>query len=596
MARYQQLLMAFPDQPGFFPTNSTTEFITANTAANPTVVTSAAHGLASGDSIIVASSNSTPSLNGTQIVTVIDANRFSVPVNVSVAGTEGTFVTTASQNTLTHNDAYNFANALTDRVDGQAGGAKAGYITVQQVNNDAVKAFGTLTVTGGVAGDTVVVAGTTFTAVDDRDTTNVTFTADTSGSLNSKFFNFQDQPGTHKYYVWFNINGAGVDPAPAGRTGFMVAGATNASAATLATAAVAAVGATPIGVTFTAGASGHIITKNVAVGAATATADGSAATSFTFTHTITGATPGLGQYEVYATDTLTAADLARAINAYPAVAQYLSATSALTVVTLTALYPGVTGNLVSLTSPPSGGLNLATAGTYAALAASALTGSSSASTLTGNIGISPNNASSITNFPPSTFTGVQNAANAAALQAQNDALAAYNAGKAMAATAISSTLDGQTLTPGVYKESSGTFNLAASGGGTLTFNGAGVYIFQCSSTLVTGAGGTPTMTLSSGATAGNIYWLCGSSATLNSGHAGTFQGNVIAQASVTDTSGGTINGSLIALTGAVTYSAATTSSIAPAGSSGHVMPSGPFLSMGANDTMPVNPFTYHYGY
>jgi len=201
--------------------------------------------------------------------------------------------------------------------------------------------------------------------------------------------------------------------------------------------------------------------------------------------------------------------------------------------------------------------NLGIAATYAILGASAVTNTGS-SVLTGNLGIFPNNASSVTGFPPGTVSGALNEGNTAAATAQAVALAAYNSMAAQTATPISSTLDGQTLTPGVYSESSGTFNLAASGAGTLTLNGNGIYIFKCSSTLVTGAGGTPTITLSGGAQAANVYWLVGSSATINSGHAGTFQGNVIAVTSITDTLGGTVNGSLIALNGAVTLSAAAT--------------------------------------
>ena len=141
-----------------------------------------------------------------------------------------------------------------------------------------------------------------------------------------------------------------------------------------------------------------------------------------------------------------------------------------------------------------------------------------------------------------------------AATAQGDAQTAYTNLNGMTATPISATLDGQTLTPGVY--SAGAPHLATSGAAALTFNGAGVYVIQCASTLTTGAGGVPTMTLTGGATAANIYWVVGSSATINSGTAGTFQGNVIAYASITDTLGGTVNGSLIALNGAVTLSAA----------------------------------------
>lgn len=65
--------------------------ISGNTAANPTVVTtSTAHGLTTGQTVTISGSNSTPSLNGPQVVTVLTTTTFSVPVNVSVAGTAGT--------------------------------------------------------------------------------------------------------------------------------------------------------------------------------------------------------------------------------------------------------------------------------------------------------------------------------------------------------------------------------------------------------------------------------------------------------------------------------------------------------------------------
>jgi hypothetical protein len=263
--------------------------------------------------------------------------------------------------------------------------------------------------------------------------------------------------------------------------------------------------------------------------------------------------------------------------------------------------------------------NLGVAGFYGILGASAVTGSTGAgSTVTGNVSSYPTHT--ITNFPPSTFslvgelsnsvaaanlaaavnasaspqisgtvtatsssgvvtvTAAQpgqmgnsisiakgtdlNSVNSAAGSGQNakaaqaDALATYNSMSAMSGSAISATLDSQTLVPGVY--TTGAAHLATSGAAGITFSGAGVYIIICSSTLVTGAGGTPTMTLSGGATAANIYWIVGSSATINSGFTGTFQGNVIALTSIADTLGGTVNGSLVALNGAVTLAAATT--------------------------------------
>jgi hypothetical protein len=198
---------------------------------------------------------------------------------------------------------------------------------------------------------------------------------------------------------------------------------------------------------------------------------------------------------------------------------------------------------------------LGAAAGFAILGASTVTNTGS-SVITGNLGLYP--GTSVTGFPPGTVTGTEYINDATAQAAQTSALSAFTTmqTEGLAGTTIAATLDGQTLTPGAYQFTGGAAHLAASGAGNLTFNGAGTYILYTASTLTTGAGGTPTMTLSGGATAANIFWIVGSSATINSGSPGTFQGNIIAQASITDTEGGTVNGSLIALTGAVTLSAA----------------------------------------
>lgn len=65
------------------------ELVEANTAANPTVLTVRGHRLQTGDQINVSGSNCTPSIDGVQVITVIDADHLSVPVNVTVAGTSG---------------------------------------------------------------------------------------------------------------------------------------------------------------------------------------------------------------------------------------------------------------------------------------------------------------------------------------------------------------------------------------------------------------------------------------------------------------------------------------------------------------------------
>lgn len=73
--------------------NGANPAISSNTLANPTVITtSAPHGLISGNSITIAGSNSTPVIDGARTVTVLTTTTFTVPVNVTVAGTAGTYV------------------------------------------------------------------------------------------------------------------------------------------------------------------------------------------------------------------------------------------------------------------------------------------------------------------------------------------------------------------------------------------------------------------------------------------------------------------------------------------------------------------------
>ncbi len=65
--------------------------ITSSSVANPTVLTTAAHGLTGLVTVVVAGhTGSTPSLNGTWLATVIDATHISLPVACTVGGTGGT--------------------------------------------------------------------------------------------------------------------------------------------------------------------------------------------------------------------------------------------------------------------------------------------------------------------------------------------------------------------------------------------------------------------------------------------------------------------------------------------------------------------------
>src|SRR5512143_2953555 len=94
--------------------------------------------------------------------------------------------------------------------------------------------------------------------------------------------------------------------------------------------------------------------------------------------------------------------------------------------------------------------SLGTAQSFGVLGASAVT-NTGPSVITGDLGIFPGTASSVTGFPPGLVLGATHFADAVALGAQNDVTTAYLnlAGQPCDAT-ISGDLAGRTLAPGVY--------------------------------------------------------------------------------------------------------------------------------------------------
>lgn len=113
---------------------------------------------------------------------------------------------------------------------------------------------------------------------------NVTTVADVAGSLNNTYFLLSAANGGTSYYVWLNINSAGVDPAIAGKTGIEVDAATGASANAIATAIRSAFSGNP---DFTAsGATNQVILTQAAGGPGTALSDGAVPTGFTFATTV----------------------------------------------------------------------------------------------------------------------------------------------------------------------------------------------------------------------------------------------------------------------------------------------------------------------
>ena len=188
---------------------------------------------------------------------------------------------------------------------------------------------------------------------------------------------------------------------------------------------------------------------------------------------------------------------------------------------------------------------LGSASAFAVLGGSTVTNAVTLGTaLTGNLGVSPGSA--VTGFPPGTLTGTIYAADpgGVAAAAQNDLTYAYNyAALETPANLHAAELGSTVVTPGVYY-----FGSSALITGTVTLNGSGVYVFQIPSTLTTMS--SSVVSLIGGATADNVFWQVGSSATLGTGS--VFNGTILAQDAITLTTGAVLNGRALARTAAVT--------------------------------------------
>jgi type VI secretion system secreted protein VgrG len=213
-------------------------------------------------------------------------------------------------------------------------------------------------------------------------------------------------------------------------------------------------------------------------------------------------------------------------------------------------------NRVSAQTAPS----LGSAQSFAVLGGSTVTNTGT-SLIGGDVGVSPGSA--ITGFPPGVFvSGTLHAADATALAAQNSVTTAYNALTSQACTLdlTGQDLGGKILTPGVY-----CFSSSAQLTGPLTLNApvaGGVFIFKIGSTLTTASASSVLPT--GNASACNVFWQVGSSATL--GTTTSFAGNILAQASITLTTGANVTGRALARTGAVTLDTNNVSSVTCGGS------------------------------
>ena len=188
---------------------------------------------------------------------------------------------------------------------------------------------------------------------------------------------------------------------------------------------------------------------------------------------------------------------------------------------------------------------LGTAANFAVLAGATVT-STGLTVITGDLGLSPGTA--VTGFPPGIVNGALHTGDSTAAIAEADLTNAVNVATALTLPILlTGDLGGRTLVPGLYKSTS---SLAVTGALTLDAQGDpnAVWVFQIASTLTTISGSQ--IILTGGAQASNVFWIVGSSATL--GTTSVFKGTIMAYASITITTGATLDGRALARTGAVT--------------------------------------------
>ncbi|MCA1683661.1 MAG: DUF3494 domain-containing protein, partial [Actinobacteria bacterium] len=209
-------------------------------------------------------------------------------------------------------------------------------------------------------------------------------------------------------------------------------------------------------------------------------------------------------------------------------------------------------------------VGLGNASSFSVLGASTVTNTGPTS-MSGDLGLSP--GTSVTGAPA--VGGTSHVADAVAVNAQNSLSTAYADAAGRPGTVLASAeLSGQTFTAGVYKAASSLLFSA----GNVTLNAQGdpnaVFIFQIASELTTGS--ATSVLLTNGAQPCNVFWQVGSSATL--GTASRFIGTVMAQATITATTSTTLDGRLLARTGAVNLDTNTITTSACAAGSTDVNP------------------------
>ena len=212
--------------------------------------------------------------------------------------------------------------------------------------------------------------------------------------------------------------------------------------------------------------------------------------------------------------------------------------------------------LANVHSSCEAAINLNSLDQFELLAASAITSAAGGQTVIsgGNMGLWPNTVTSVTGFPPAELVspGVMyfDDPGGIAAQAQLDLTTAYNQVAGLhGAAPLPADISGDILPPGLY---STTSTLAFTQNITLDAQGDpnAQFIFQVASGLNTS--GNTQILLINGAQARNVFWQVGSSAILGGGS--TFEGTILAYASITLNINTVMHGRALASTGAVTMS------------------------------------------
>lgn len=215
------------------------------------------------------------------------------------------------------------------------------------------------------------------------------------------------------------------------------------------------------------------------------------------------------------------------------------------------------GGAVTLSSNsvlPQARVNLATADTYSALAATTLSNAGE-SHFSGDIGVSPGRG--LTGFPPGATTGTLHAGDAEANQAQVDLHAAYIDAQDRTSTGtIANNMNGVTVAPGIVS-SAGSVTLNSG----LTLDGRNnpdsIFIFQINGSLTTAP--YSRVNLINGADPNRIFWQVSGVTTL--GVSSIFIGSIMGSGSIAAKAGVALTGRVLSLDGSVTIDTASSETL-----------------------------------